>query len=452
MLWIILAVAGILLNSGQFGVNQGRLYPPFEAALARRTNKENPDLIADVADLIGQFYKGVIDSDRYYDLMRQIGYDQTTASQIYSGAQNMLTGFDYVTLWRRGEIDDDELSEKLHNVGYSPKSQDHLKTVSLYYPNPQDLVRFAVREVYTPAVVSKYGLNEDFPDEFLTASRKGGLSDDFAKQYWAAHWQLPSAFQGFEMFQREIINDDDLTLLLKSLDVMPYWRTRMKQLQYNVVTRVDVRRLYKTGIYDLNDVYTAYLHMGYKPEDATNLMRFTELEYSPIDEDKQSVSGLVRNAEGNLVPSRTMVMDAYKRGIYDYTKALTALEDIGYPLESGRLLIQFVDDDLNQEIIDIKADAITDAFRAGDFDETGYKSQLTLLGVSSRYIEVIMARELAQAKRRERKPTKADIKAWYTKGLIDAEQYVLKMESLGYQDSDIELYFAEITLAQEQEE
>lgn len=444
--FILLMLAGIIANAGNFAVAMGSAYPPFAPALARKTNKEHPDLIAQVTDLINQVYRGVIDLPRFYDMMEQAGYSENIAKEIYLGAQTLLTGFDYVTLWRRGELDDSTLKNKLHSVGYSLEAQEELKKVTLYYPTPQDLVRMAVREVYTPEVVSKFGLNEDLPTEFIEAGYKAGLSEEFSKQYWASHWELPSAGQGFEMFQRDIIEEDDLTLLLKSLDVMPYWRDKMKQLQYNVITRVDIRRLYKTGVYNEDQVYDAYRHMGYSPEDSSDLLRFTMAEYSPIDEDVQNVSGLVRLPNGDLVPSRTMVINAYKKGIYDYTTALAGLETIGYPLDSARLLLQFEDDKLAQEIIDIKADAITDAYRNGDFDETVYRNQLTLLGVNSRYIETVMARELAQAKARTRRPTKTDIEQWLKKGVIDGDVYLIKMKGLGYSDNDIELYYQEMLI------
>ncbi|GAI55346.1 unnamed protein product, partial [marine sediment metagenome] len=41
------------------------------------------------------------------------------------------------------------------------------KKVTEFFPAPADLVQFAVREVYTPATVAKFGQMEDIPAKFL---------------------------------------------------------------------------------------------------------------------------------------------------------------------------------------------------------------------------------------------------------------------------------------------
>lgn len=116
------------------------------------------------------------------------------------------------------------------------------------YPGVPDLIRFAVREVYTPEIRTRFELDGDLPNEYLIESRKAGLNLDDAKRYWAAHWNLPSITQGFEMFQRRIIDENDLKLLLRSQDVMPFWRDRLIQLSYRVKRLVDIDRFYEQRV------------------------------------------------------------------------------------------------------------------------------------------------------------------------------------------------------------
>lgn len=430
-------------------MNQAMMYPPFAAGIARKTYKEHPDLIPEVAQLIAQRFKGVISVNEYQSLMMQAGYAPDIAENLYQGTQNVLSGYDYVMLWRRGFISDDVLGEKLHSAGYTADSQDDLKKATLYYPNPNDLVRMAVREVFTPEIAEQYGQFEDLPEEFLEASDKAGLSREFAKNYWASHWDLPSAMQGYEMFQRKIISKDDLTKLLKSLDYMPYWRDKLIDLQYNVVTRVDVRRLYKTGVYDKPQTITAYERMGYSPEDAKDLAEFTFKAYAPDDENAEFTEDLTRNAQGELVPSRSMIMEGYRRGIYTLADAMQGLRNLGYAEETILLLVKMEDDRLEQEIIDIKADGITDLYRSGMIDESEYRNELTALGVPSRYLEIVIKREMAQAKKRTRQPAKTDLKDWLVKGMIDPDTYILRMVDLGYSVIDANLYLQEIYIDME---
>jgi len=376
--------------------------------------------------------------------MEEAGYDAKTSSLILESSRSLLAAYDYITIWRRGELDDGGLEKSLAHLGYSEESMEHMKLASLYYPKPDDLVRFAVREVFTPAVASKYGLNEDLPDEFLEASAKAGLSDSFAKQYWAAHWELPSVYQGFDMFHREIIDAPDLDLLLKTLDVMPYWREKLRKMSYNLVTRVDIRRLYKTRVYSETQVYDAYLHIGYSPEDAKSLTLFTVQEYSPVDDERQELPNLVNVPEKGYVPSKSMVMSAYDKGLLDRETVISQLGDLGYPPDASDLLVQIADDNLKQELIDLEADSITDNFRMGYLTEIDYKQELTALGVPSRYLELTVHRELAQAKKRVKHPSKSDLDSWIKKYIITPEVYTGRMLSYGYEEADINLYLREL--------
>ena len=84
---------------------------------------------------------------------------------------------------------------------------------------------------------------------------KAGLPEEQARNYWAAHWELPSAQMGYAMFQRRIIDHETLVMLLKSLDIMPFWRDKLIEMSYNPLTRVDVRRMYGLGVLSEEEVY-----------------------------------------------------------------------------------------------------------------------------------------------------------------------------------------------------
>ena len=79
---------------------------------------------------------------------------------------------------------------------------------------------------------------------------------------------LPSIGQGFEMLHRRVIEDADLDLLLRALDVMPFWREKLKDISYNPLTRVDVRRMHRIGVLEEEGVFNAYLDVGYNEENA----------------------------------------------------------------------------------------------------------------------------------------------------------------------------------------
>ena len=443
MFWIIIALLGMIGGAGNFSINTGGLFPPFALALARKSSKSFPLLLPQVEQLIRALYKGDISESQFKDVLLETGLSSDFADVLYRSSRQMLNAYDYITLFRRGELEEGELNNLLHNTGLMDDDISRIKRSTMYYPNPADLVRFAVREVYTPSIANKYGLFDDFPQEFIEAASKAGLSEEHAKHFWGAHWELPSPMQGYEMLHRGLIDESGLDELLRVADYMPYWRDKLRDISYNVVTRVDVRRLYKIGIYDRAKVFETYKKMGYNPEDAEALTRFTEEEYSEQDEIIQSTQTLVKGEDGNLTPSRAMVIDAYKRGIYSLEDAIAKLVNLKYTVADANTIIQVADDDLKQDIIDLQADEIANRYVSGDITLEQFKTELTMLGVSSRYLELVVNREIIQAKKRIKLPTKADLDSWIKKDIIDSNYYRSVLSQYGYKDDDIERYYIE---------
>ncbi len=455
MFWIAFALLAGIGGAGQFALGMAQLYPPFAALLARQAYAKNPDLIATTADLIQQRYKEIIDDADYFRLMAQAGYNEVTAKQMYDAAKSYLTGYDYVSIWRRGLIDDSELDTNLTAIGYDNRQKEYIKKATLYYPSPSDVVSFAVREVYKPDIVAKYGQDQELDPQYLEDAVKSGLSEDFAKKYWEAHWQLPSAMQGYEMLHRGVIDDADLEKLLGTLDYMPFWRSKLKAISYNPLTRVDVRRMYQAGTIGRDKVLETYKSLGYDDTNAQLLTEWTITEYAPKAAKDITGTGLVLGTDNYIYPSESLIVDSYKRKLIPKEAAKLELQRLHYANETIDLLLDRVDQQLKQDQIDFEADAITDKYRSGAIDEIEYRLELTQLGVPSEMLDSVISRELTQAKHRVKMPSKADLDKWYKIGLIDEEDYRGSMRIMGYRDSDIDLYIAEIqydSLSKEQKD
>lgn len=179
-------------------------------------------------------------------------------------------------LWNRGELDEAEVEAGLERQGVAPEYREAVKALRDYLPPVSDQVTFAVRDVYSPDVRATYRLAEDFPAEFATAARRLGLSTEDAERYWMAHWVLPSIEQGFRMFHRGIISRAELETLLRTKDVMPYWRDRVIEMNYLVPGRVDLRRMFAAGIIDRAGLVKGYTDLGYAPEVAEQQAEFAE--------------------------------------------------------------------------------------------------------------------------------------------------------------------------------
>lgn len=407
-------------------------YPPFQVAVSRKAFSEKPNLVSPVSELIGQRQKGVLTEEQYINAMMEIGYAPKASYRMLENARTFLSALDYITAWRRNEITEETLDMELKRQGISDQDLRLLKVVTIYYPTPQDLIRFAVRDVYTPKTVAEYGLDQDYPRDLDEAAIKAGLTPQIAREYWAAHWELPSPTQVFDMFHRKQLTEEQVKEYLKSADYMPFWRDHMVKLSYDTIGRVDIRRMYSLGVLSEDDVTLRYEYLGYSPEDARLMTRFTVEDAKNTDEQTPT----------------TVVMASYKAGTIDRATAFEQLLAVKNTEIIANTLLDNADASIKQELIDLEADAITDQYRNGKIDLAEYQTQLTRIGVPARMLQLTIQRELAQAKKRTKVSTKSDLDVWWRTGVIGYKIYRERMTALGYTESDIKSYIAELEIAE----
>ena len=227
----------------------------------------------------------------------------------------------------RQYIDKKTYSEYMKKLGFNEEQQKLIIDSYKYYPSAEDFIRFAVRDVFHPKVVEKYGYDKDFPTEILKYIEKAGLDAQTLKWYWRAHWQLPSITLGFEMLRRGAITEEDLHELLLINDIAPYWIDKILQIRYLPLDRIDLRRLYKAGIIKKQDVYNGYLKLGYDKADAEKLTNFAIMD------------NLAKQRELTM----SQILTAYKDKIIQKTDAINDLVKLGYEKEDAELLIAIAD-------------------------------------------------------------------------------------------------------------
>lgn len=324
----VLQVIPILLQISQASVQ------PFTDHIRQLANEQSRGQLLDPAALMAAKIRGTTSLAHLNDELGKHGLTAEDIQILIDTSYKLLDDQLLRPMLLRGQISVEFHDSYMRKLGYQQSDVDHLKALYNVLPPINDLIRFAVREVYSPDVTSKFGQFEDFPDKFAQEALKQGLQPEQARNYWAAHWELPSPMQGFEMLHRGIITQADLETLLRALDVMPYWRGKLIQLNYNPVTRVDIRRMYKMGIYTREDVYNHYQQIGYAPKDATDLTEFT-IRYEAA-EDASSIDEL-----HSL--TRSVIITAYTRKQLTRTVAKQRIIDLKYAPEDAELLLDIAD-------------------------------------------------------------------------------------------------------------
>jgi len=432
---ILGAITGIMAFSGLANTIL-TLFPPLSTAYSKWAYSMWPNMVPGLGDLIEMFHRGEITENEYQVAAEQQGFGSTWSMRLFESGKRFLNAADYIAIWRREKIDEPTLNERLKALRFSPQAIEEIKHATEFFPQPQDLVRFAVREVYTPETVEKFGQMEDLPSKFISESKKVGIEPEQATNFWAAHWDLPSPAQGFEMFQRDVIDEPTLFMLLKALDIMPFWRDSLTKIAYNTLTRVDVRRMHAMGVITDAQTYDAYRHQGYSPENAELMLVFTK----------------AYNSSGNKELTRGMLMNAFDIDLMSSAELLGSLMDMGYPIENAAYQISMAEYD--KDLADVKEAEKEYAAQvnAGQLTVEDYRIKLDGMALPATYVDrAVRTAELKTAEK-IKLPSKSDIERWLKMRVIDELQYVSVMRALNYRQEDIERYLTEIAIEQDTSE
>ena len=430
----------------------------------------------------------------YADLEREVtrrGMASTDAKLIYDLSRRFLPVDVALSLFWRGYLSEKDISEILQSQGYTDTDVQGFLTASSIIPGTNDLIRMAVREAFSEDVVRKFGYDEDFPPAFAEWAKKQGLSEDWARRYWRAHWELPSVQLGFEMLHRGIIDQATMATLLRVADYPPFWRDKIMAVSYTPFTRVDVRRMYGLKILDYEGVVRAYKDIGYDDEKARKLADFT-VKYE--DENGENKREKCRQL------SQSVIIKAYKKGILNRQEAFDSLKAIDYEPDDIEILLNIADSEraidtkpdwqpeyirdmisiveqsyikgliggdeatalfrqigLNDSEIQYRLNALAHALAAKEQDASlkligdayvarclslqDTVAELGKLGIPARQQSVLLSQWERERNMRSRKLTEAQYRAIWAAGLIDDAEYLENLRGLGYSEYDLKLMY-----------
>lgn len=373
-------------------------------------------------------HKKLIDRDQYLKVMRQYGYDKNKAGNLFDATYRLLEIGDLIRLKWRGELTEEEFNRRMEKNRIKKEERELIEKASLYFPSPTDLVRYAVREVFTPEVVEKFQLDKEIPPKFLELSKKAGLTEEIATWSWRAHWVLPALTMGYEMFHRGIIDKNELQLLMKTQDIMPYWRDKLIEMSYKPLTRVDIRRIYDMGILDRDRVVKAYMEDGYSPENAEIMTKFTERYV--MDEERQL--------------SKSQIRRTYKIGEFTFKEAVMHLGTIGYSKVIAEFIVSLWEHELQEEILDAKIDVATTRYVDGAISIDEFRDRIKELNLTATREEKIITEARHKVLKKIKMPSKADLIRFLKNKTIDESGFHEYMRKLGYEDKEISLYIKDI--------
>lgn len=368
------------------------------------------------------------------DIFERSGLDDKMQEIIKESARTTLPPDIIKQLFFRGIIDEATVDEMLKTNALNDEDAVRLKESFKFLPGVQDIITMAVREVFTPEVAAQFGQFDDYPDALTEHAKKVGVSEEWAKNYWAAHWDLPSIQAGYTMLHRGVINDEQLDMLLRAKDVMPFWREKLKQISYSPYTRVDVRRMFTADIITEEQVKESYLAQGYDEEHATNLTNWTI--QSVIEEERE--------------PTKTDIVSAFKRGAISQEDAVEMLVDLGYNQKAIALTLSKAIYDNERTLTKQRVSALKSSYIRGTYNESETRSSLSALNLDSVEINSLLDSWDIQKLEVEPEPeiekvrtiSKAEIISLYKSDSISQSEAKQLLTNLNYDEKTIKLLLA----------
>ena len=398
---------------------------PVTQKLSQKVSQEIKQALISPADAINARFREEIDEGHFAEDMTKAGFDAERIDILLRSSRRLLDLGQMFRWWLRDIISEDQLDQMLGWQRISDEDQARLKESVFFIPPVGDLIRMAVREVFSPEIRERFGQDEGFPAEFATFGKQQGVSEFWAKAYWAAHWVLPSAQQGFEMLHRKVIESDDLDLLLRAQDVMPFWREKLVAIAFNPLTRVDLRRMHKLGLLTVEQLQARYEDLGFNTENAELMVQFT-LAFNVDDttEAEAEIEGLTRGT----------VVNMFEDGILAEGEALQILELMGL---SGRVASLFIEQ-RKFEIARAERSALIESVISlvggGVINFPTAQDSLASIGLTATEIAKATQRIIAKFRGRRRLPTPVQLEKMLQLDIIDETLWRETMGGLDFPD------------------
>lgn len=353
--------------------------------------------------------------------------------------KNRLDAPQLIQLMRRYPEFSRDLDTLIKARGWADADLDWLSALTLNHPSPQDIISFAVRETFSEEQVRRLDLDANFPEAARVEAEKGGLAPGWFKHYWRAHWQLPPATMGFEFFHRYFKPNDpnhfsreDLGSLLTALDIAPTWHDKMLGLSSNLLTRVDLRRVWKAGVAGVDDqfVYDEYRRSGYDDFRAKAILEWLRWE----------------NNKEDLDLTKEEVHKAYVQGIYKYKEASEALK-AAEPNEGDRkFLLTLWDAEIKRNENEAQIDLIKSEYVDGQYDEVEMIRRLASLGLSTTQQSTLTIQFGIARRKAIKHLTRQEIELLYENNQIQLSELNGKLDALGYVQPELGQMIFIITL------
>lgn len=410
----IVVIIGLVVTF--ISVFQQYITAPFGRQIEQQVERAARSVLFDPATLVSLHLRKIITTDQLNTFMAMNGISNEGIASLRQLAIPLFDDASLSQLMFRGLASDGEVKSTLASQGYTPEQIGKWIELRQIIPSPTDLVSMAVREAFNDETARTFGYDDDYPAEAADWAEKQGMQPIWFKRFWRAHWNLPGLVQVREMYNRGIIDDNELNIYLRAADIPRFWRDGLSKWFKSEVTRVDVRRIFSMGLIPPEDVFDRYLRLGYSAEDAGLMTQWTVAEY--LDPDRQL--------------TKTDILGMYEDAILTENEAITYLTALDFRPEIIALLL--AQRDLKRQATyerQVVAN-VRKLYIAGIYDRSDVYAALGKLDTPAAFIEQSLDLWDLDIKAKVTIPTTAQLRAMAQKEIITEDRFRSEMAKRGY--------------------
>ena len=416
-------------------------------------NYNNPQLIPGIPDLQNLFRKNVISAESFKCLVRANGFYDSYQMAIAESSTLIPSLFDIIRLRRGEKLTDNQFDYYANLNGLKTGTNQGKVDLSVFLeatraiPGVADLVRMMVRDAADDDIAAKYGTDTDLNNKFAGSvkewSEQQGVDPEIMKYYWRAHWEIPSNTQLFDMLHKLrpnrrvgnvpaniVTTSADVKQAIQVNDLTPYWVDRVMATSYSSLTRIDAQRAFFIEAINEDQLYDAYMDLGYDKDNAQVLVDFTK--------------ELKRKRDAGLpgADKPANIISQLKKYVISETNAYDRLVATGMKNEKAKKAVANSVRDRKEEA---RARCLKEAqrrfFRA-EYDLLKYKSVVMQLGIPQENIEALVNETACLYDSRGKELNAGALCKAFKQNIIAFDQFQNRLQLIGY-DRDEAFIIAE---------
>lgn len=420
---------------------------PFLQGTIYNINYNNPQLLPGIPDLQNLFRKGAISEEIFRCLVRANGSYDSWQMKIAESSTLVPSLFDIIRLYRGKKIGGNEFEYYANLNGLkisTPQGKTDIATfleATRAIPGVADLVRMMVRDAADDKIAAKYGtdtdLNNKFAGQIESWSEQQGVDPEIMKYFWRAHWEIPSNTQLFDMLHKLrpnrrvgavpaniVTTADDVKQAIQVNDLTPYWVDRVMATSYSSLTRIDAQRAFFIEAINEDQLFDAYMDIGYNADNAQVLVDFTK--------------ELKRKRDSNLpgADKPTNIISQLKKYVISETNAYDRLIASGMkPQQAKKAVANSVRDRKEEARAKCLKEAQRRFFRA-EYDLLKYKSVVMQLGIPQENIEALVNETACLYDSRGKEINAGALCKAFKQNIIAFDQFQNRLRLIGYDQDE----------------